>query len=279
MSDTQTQEAVIERDSEDLDALVDKIDDNAEDLIALLDALDATQGLAEELVPELTDVARDNREPLRELRMAFEREETLVLLQKVGNNSERLVELLDVLEVSVGLTEDLAPELVTVVRENRETVERLRTAFEKEETIVLLERFGENADALVELLELLDVTRGLANDLVPELTNVARNNREPIADLRMAVEGFTDARRERETPDMYELGRNMEGLVALTETAAQPEVVNSLDAGLSAFTDETKPKKLGPFGLLAALRDDDVQQSLGVLVEAARRMARANDER
>ena len=279
MSDTQTQEAVLERDSEDLDALVDKIDDNAEDLIALLDALDATQGLAEELVPELTDVARDNREPLRELRMAFEREETLVLLQKVGNNSERLVELLDVLEVSVGLTEDLTPELVTVVRENRATVERLRTAFEKEETVVLLERLGENADALIELLELLNVTRGLADDLVPEFTDVARNNREPIADLRMAVEGFTDARRERETPDMYELGRNVEGLVALTETAAQPEVVNSLDAGLSAFMDETKPKKLGPFGLLAALRDDDVQQSLGVLVEAARRMARANDER
>lgn len=279
MSDTQTQEAVTERDSEDLDALVGKIDDNAEDLIALLDALDATQGLAEELVPELTDVARDNREPIRELRVAFEREETLVLLQKVGHNSEQLVELLDVLEVSAGLTEDLVPELVTVVRENRATVERLRAAFEKEETIVLLERLGENADALVELLELLDVTRGLADDLVPELTDVARNNREPIADLRLAVEGFADARRERETPDMYELGRNVEGLVALTETAAQPEVVNSLDAGLSAFTDETKPKKLGLFGLLAALRDDDVQQSLGTLVEAARRMARANDDR
>ncbi|WP_423746819.1 DUF1641 domain-containing protein (plasmid) [Haladaptatus sp. SPP-AMP-3] len=277
MSDTQTQEAVTERDSEDLDALVDKIDDNAEDLIALLDALDATQGLAEELVPELTDVARDNREPIRELRVAFEREETLVLLQKVGHNSEQLVELLDVLEVSAGLTEDLVPELVTVVRENRATVERLRAAFEKEETIVLLERLGENADALVELLELLDVTRGLADDLVPELTDVARNNREPIADLRLAVEGFADARRERETPDMYELGRNVEGLVALTETAAQPEVVNSLDAGLSAFTDETKPKKLGLFGLIAALRDSDVQQALGTLVEAARRMARAND--
>ncbi|ODR81310.1 hypothetical protein BG842_22675 [Haladaptatus sp. W1] len=277
MSDTQTQEAVTERDSEDLDALVDKIDDNAEDLIALLDALDATQGLAEELVPELTDVARDNREPIRELRVAFEREETLVLLQKVGHNSEQLVELLDVLEVSAGLTEDLVPELVTVVRENRATVERLRAAFEKEETIILLERLGENADALVELLELLDVTRGLADDLVPELTDVARNNREPIADLRLAVEGFADARRERETPDMYELGRNVEGLVALTETAAQPEVVNSLDAGLSAFTDETKPKKLGFFGLLAALRDSDVQQALGTLVEAARRMGRAND--
>jgi uncharacterized protein YjgD (DUF1641 family) len=279
MSDTQSQDTPTERNSEDLEALVDKIKDNSEELIALLDALDATQGLAEELVPEITDVVRDNREPLRELRIAFEREETLVLLQKVGNNSEQLVELLDVLEVSVGLTEDLTPELVTIVRENRAVIERLRMAFEKEETIILLERLGENADALVELLELLNVTRGLADDLVPELTDIARANREPIADLRMTVEGFTDARRERETPDMYELGRNMEGLVALTETAAQPEVVNSLDAGLSAFTDDTKPKKLGLFGLLAALRDDDVQQSLGTLVEAARRMARANDDR
>jgi uncharacterized protein YjgD (DUF1641 family) len=278
MTDNQPQATIAQGDGEELDELVARVEANSDDLVELLDTLDATQGLAEDLVPELVEVTRENREPIEELRVAFEREETLVLLQKLGNNSEQLVELLDVLEVSAGLTEDLVPELVTVTRENREVVERLRTAYEKEETIVLLERLGDNADALVEMLDLLDATRGLAEELVPEAVEVTRDNRAAIEDLRMAVAGFADAREERETPDMYEMGRNLENLAALAETAAQPEVAGSLEAALSAFSDDEEPKKVGLFGLLGALRDDDVQRSLGRLVEAARRMSRANED-
>lgn len=278
MTDNQPQATIAQGDGEELDELVARVEANSDDLVELLDTLDATQGLAEDLVPELVEVTRENREPIEELRVAFEREETLVLLQKLGNNSEQLVELLDVLEVSAGLTEDLVPELVTVTRENREVVERLRMAYEKEETIVLLERLGDNADALVEMLDLLDATRGLAEELVPEAVEVTRDNRAAIEDLRMAVAGFADAREERETPDMYEMGRNLENLAALAETAAQPEVAGSLEAALSAFSDDEEPKKVGLFGLLGALRDDDVQRSLGRLVEAARRMSRANED-
>jgi uncharacterized protein YjgD (DUF1641 family) len=278
MSDNQPQATIAQDEGEDLDELVERIEANSDDLVELLDALDATQGLAEELVPELVEVTRENREPIEELRMSFEREETLVLLKKLGNNSEQLVELLDVLEVSAGLTEDLVPELVEVTRENREVVERLRMAYEKEETIVLLERLGENADAFVELLDLLDATRGLAEELVPEAVDVTRDNRDVIADLRMAVAGFADARADRETPDMYELGQNLENLMALTETAAQPEVAGSLEAALSAFSEDEEPEKLGLFGLLGALRDDDVQRSLGRLVAAARRMSQVHDD-
>ena len=271
MSDTQTQ-AATDVEERDLDELVAKIEANADDLAELLDLLDATQGLAEELVPELVEVTRENREPIEELRMAFEKEETLVLLQRVGESSEELVELLDLLEVSQGLVEDLLPELIVVARENRETVERLRYAFEKEETILLLERLGQNTDVLLEHVELLEVTKDLADDLVPEGIDLARENRKPIAELRMLVAGFADARAERETPDMYELGQNLENLVAVGETAAQPEIAEALQAGMTAFTDDTEPKKVGPLGLFSALRDSDVKRALGTLVEALRRM-------
>jgi uncharacterized protein YjgD (DUF1641 family) len=270
MSDTQTQATDVEE--RDLDELVAKIEANADDLAELLDLLEATQGLAEELVPELVEVTRENREPVEELRMAFEKEETLVLLQRVGESSEQLVELLDLLEVSQGLAEDLLPELIVVARENRATLERLRMSFEKEETIVLLEKLGDNADDLAELLDLLDATKGLAEELVPEGIDLARENREPIAELRMLVAGFADARADRETPDMYELGQNLENLVAVGETAAQPEIAEALQAGMTAFTDDTKPKKVGPLGLFSALRDSDVKRALGTLVEALRRM-------
>src|SRR6056297_1572364 len=100
MSDNQPQATIAQGDGEDLDELVERIEANSDDLVELLDALDATQGLAEELVPELVEVTRENREPIEELRMSFEREETLVLLKRLGENSEDLVELLDLLDAS-----------------------------------------------------------------------------------------------------------------------------------------------------------------------------------
>ena len=273
MSDTQSESTEPLPDDE-AELLRAQVDEHADELVQLLDLLEATEGLAEDLTPQLVEVARENRSDIEALRMAFEREETLVLLQKLGNNSETLIELLDVLDASSGLVEDLVPEVVTVMRENRADVERLRMAFEREETLVLLERVGERSEDLVDLLDLLEATKGLAEELVPELVDTARDTRGSIEDLRMAVEGFADARRERDREvDMYELGRNMENLAALGETLAQPEVSNSLNAGLSAFADE-QPKRLGFWGLVRAMRDPAVQESLGRLVEAARRMSR-----
>jgi uncharacterized protein YjgD (DUF1641 family) len=274
MSDTQTQ-AATEFEEADLDELTAKIEANSEELAELLDLLAVSQDLAEDLVPELVEVTRENREPIAELRLAFEREETLVLLRRLGESSEELVELLDLLEVSQGLVDDLLPELIVVVRENRETMERLRMAFEHEETILLLERLGQNTDILLEYVELLEVTKGLADDLVPEAIDVARDNREPIAELRMAAAGFADAQSEQEI-DMYRLGQSMANGMAMAQTLGDPAVSNRLQGALGALAEED-PEPVGILGLLGALFDSDVRRALGRLVEAARQLGQAKD--
>lgn len=274
MSDTQTQTAS-DFEEADLDELAAKIEANADELMELLDLLEASQGLAEELVPELVEVTRENREPIEELRLAFEREETLVLLRRLGESSEDLVELLDLLEVSQGLVDDLLPELIVVARENRETVERLRMAFEREETILLLERLGQNTDILLEHVELLEVTKGLADDLIPETVDVVRENREPIAELRMAAEGFADGQREQDL-DMYALGRGAANGMSMAQTLGDPELAGRLQGALDALAEED-PKPVGPFGLFVALFDSDVRRALGRLIKAARQLGRVED--
>ncbi|MFB6154408.1 MAG: DUF1641 domain-containing protein [Haloferacaceae archaeon] len=252
--------------------LLRTLGEDSEDLVELLRALEATQGLVEDLVPELVTVARENRETVERLRMAFEDEETVRLLEAVGDNKASIAQSLELLDASTDLADDLLPELITVARENRETVERMRMAFEREETLVLLERLGENTETLAQTLDLLDVTVDLADDLVPEVVVVARDNRSAIEDLRLAAEGFADAHRERDV-DMYEFGQSLANVVALTETLGDPDVAESLDATLGAFA-EDDPEPVGLFGLLGALRDAEVKRGLGRLVEALRRLGR-----
>jgi len=248
--------------------LASAIDENEAELAELLQLLGTAEELAADLAPELRETVQENREPIRDLRVALEREEALVLFQRVGREADTLVELLDVLAASKDLADDLVPELRAAIQENRETVERLRMAAEREETLVLLERLGENADTLAELLDLLDAAHDLAMDLAPELRHVAQDNRNVIRDLRMAAAGFADANADNDV-DMYELGRNANNMVALVQTLGDPQVTDAIDATMGGLA-EDDPEPIGLFGLLRALFDADVRRALGRLVAAAR---------
>jgi uncharacterized protein YjgD (DUF1641 family) len=250
------------------------VEENDAELAELLRLLLTAEDLAGDLTPELREAVHENREPLGELRLAFEREETLTLLTKVGNEADTLVELLDILAVSKDLTDDLVPELLVAVRENRETVERLRGSLEDEQTLILLERLGDNAETLTELLDLLDATHDLATELTPELQEVAQDNRDLIREFRMAVAGFSDVHGEQDV-DMYQLGRNAGNMVTTMETLGDPVVTDAVDATVEGFTQED-PKPVGFFGLIGALFDADVRRALGRLVAALRALGQAD---
>ncbi|KTG29005.1 DUF1641 domain-containing protein [Haloferax profundi] len=274
-SETQALDEIVDADS-DTDVLAQAIERNADELAELLELMVTAQDLAADLTPELRETVRENREPIRELRIAFEREETLRLFQKVGDEADTLVELLDVLAVSQRVADELVPGVLDAVRENRDVVERLRFALEREETIVLVERLGENMDTFVELVDLLDATTDLAEELVPGVLDATRENRHAIEDLRMAAAGFADGYAEHDV-DLYELGHNAANVVALTETLGDPQVTEALEATLDAFADDD-PKPIGLFGLLGALFDADVRRALGRLVAAARALGRVGRE-
>jgi uncharacterized protein YjgD (DUF1641 family) len=251
--------------------LLRTVEANADELRELIELVVVTKQLGEELTPEMREAATEAREPLADLRLALEREETLELLEAVGHNAEELAELVEFASATKGLAEDLSPELREAVTDAREPMAQLRVALEREETLVLIRKFGENTETFIELLDLLEASHGLLEDLVPELREVADQTRDPIADLRLVAAGFADAQGDVSV-EPYELGQSLGRAVSLGVTVGDPQVVETVDAGLSAFTEEESPKKVGLFGLLGALRDDDVQAGLGRLVEAIRRM-------
>lgn len=258
----------------EMDELVARVEANAGDLAELLDLLIATKQLGGDMAPELKTATAESRESLEELRLALEREETLVLLQAIGENAETLTELLELLDATKSLADDLAPEVKLVATEAREPLEELRLAFEGQETLVLLQKIGENTETFIELLDLLEATEGLLTDLTPELKAAAAQSRSSFEQLRLVAAGFGDAHADADV-DPYQIGQNLGNMLSLAERLGDPAVVNSLDAGLTAFTDETTSESVGVVGLAKAMRDDDVQRGLGQLVEMLRRIGQA----
>jgi len=286
----------------DLATLAARVEANADDLVALLDVLVAVRGLGEDLAPELRSAAAENREPLADLRVALEREETLVLLERVGENADALADLLDLLSVAQDLSADLVPELRAVAAENRGDLAALRVAFEREETLVLLRRLGENTDTFLDLLAVLEVTGDALADVVPEhdaelralqadVERVAAafdrettvdaavrlgENMDTVAGLTALLEGFGDGA-DRTRAEYYELGRRLGHAVDTAERVSDPALLETVEAGAGAFTDEDVDRRVGLFGLLSALRNDDVKRTLGTVVEAAERVGARRD--
>jgi uncharacterized protein YjgD (DUF1641 family) len=257
-------------DEAEVAALAATVEGNADELRELLEVVSALQATAEDLAPELRNAVRENREPLEAIRMALEREELIDLLRELGENAETLTELLALLEALEGLTTELTPELRRAVRENRDAIARLRTAVENEELLVLVERVGENADALAEALDLLAVTRGLATDLLPELQAATGELRPTVENLRLVTEGFVDATADHDV-EPYQLGRNLGNVTWFASEIGDPQFLELVDAGLSGFTDDD-PDEVGLLGLLGALRDRDVRRGLGRVVAFLRQV-------
>ena len=284
----------------DIQAVAARVDAHADDLIELLDLLSVVRGLGDDLVPELRTAVEENREPLADLRTALENEETMQLVERVGDNADALADLLDLVVVAQDLSTELVPELRTVAAENRGEIAELRMAFEREETLVLLRRLGDNTDTFLDLLATLEVTSDALADVAPEdeaAAEAARadvrrlatafdraesvetlvalgENMETLRGLLALLDGFGDAA-DRSTEEYYQLGTQLGQAADVVERASDPQVVETVDAGVSAFTDETNDRRVGLFGLLSAFRNDDVQRTIGTMIEATERAGRA----
>jgi hypothetical protein len=282
----------------DLETLAARVDENAADLLALLDLLEAVRGLSGDLTPELRRAAAETREPIAELRTALEHEETLRLVRRVGANADALADLLDLATVARDLSAELTPELRAVAADNRRELERLRLAFEREETLVLVRRLGNNTGTFLDLLATLEVASDAIAAVAPsddasaaaargDIERLAAafdrtqsvdalvslgENMDTVVGLLAFLEGFGDA--AARTPAEYRaLGERVGRAVDAAERVTDPAVLETVEAGASALADGPD-RRVGPLGLVAALRNDDVQRTLGAVVETAERVGR-----
>ncbi|MFC4247898.1 DUF1641 domain-containing protein [Natribaculum luteum] len=177
--------------------------------------------------------------------------EVAALIHRVG----LLNQLLDVTELaSEALDDRLVVDLAATSATLGEAVDGIAT----EETVRLADAVGANAD-----------------DLAAGLERVARleadGDLETLVGVANAASLLSAAMDDDIVMSVGELGSS---LGEIADTTADPDTVSGVTAlldgvGTAAATD-APPERLGPVGLLRALRDPDVQRGLGFLVAVAR---------
>src|SRR3972149_5083279 len=241
--------------------------------------------LLTDLAPALEKISKETHETVKELREKFERDETLTLLKKVGDNIPTFVELLNVMEAVKGLMTDAAPALGKITKETHETVKELREKFERDETLTLLKKVGDNIPTFVELLNVMEAVKGLMTDVSPAIGKISK---EVTPSINMLRESFE---KDEALQLLQKTGENINTFNKLLDFLGSFDRSGTLDFTLvNASTKEieymlkgmlrclskamqeiaSKPPQPGIRNLLSAIRNTEVQKGILLMTIFAR---------
>ncbi|KJJ83561.1 protein containing DUF1641 [Candidatus Omnitrophus magneticus] len=136
--------------------LIKKVGDNIPVFIELLDLMKYFKGMIEDVAPAADKIPHEIGNTINELRLRYERDETLTLIKKVGDHIPTFIEMLDLMSAFKGMVEDVMPTTDKIVHELTPTINMLRETFEKDELLELLKRTGDNMGAFNKLLDFLE---------------------------------------------------------------------------------------------------------------------------
>ncbi|MBF0519701.1 MAG: DUF1641 domain-containing protein [Nitrospirae bacterium] len=114
------------------------------------------EGLVTDMVPAMEKITREIGETINDLRYRYERDETLELIKKVGDNIPTFIQMLDAMKAFKGFFEDIMPAVGTIIKEVTPAINSLRLLFERDETLELLLKTGENVPVFNKLLDFLN---------------------------------------------------------------------------------------------------------------------------
>ena len=255
--------------------------------------LSLVEDLLTDLAPALGKITKETHETINELREKFERDETLELIKKVGDNIPTFVELLNVMEAVKGLMTDAAPAIGKITKETHETVKELREKFERDETLTLLKKVGDNIPTFVELLNVMEAVKGLMTDVSPAIGKISKEVTPSINMLRESLE------KDEALELLQKTGENIgtfnklldflnnfekEGKLDFTLEKASAKEMDYMMIGLQKTLLLTvkqyaeMPPKPGIKNLLSAMKDPDVQKGILFMTAMAKNLSRCLTE-
>ncbi|HLC16433.1 MAG TPA: DUF1641 domain-containing protein, partial [Thermodesulfovibrionia bacterium] len=267
--------------------LLKKVGDNIPTFVELLSTMDAVKGMMTDMMPAVNNITHEVSSTVNDLRQRFERDETITLLKKVGDNIPTFVELLSTMDAVKGMMTDMMPAVNNITHEVSGTVNDLRQRFERDETVMILKHMGDNIPVFEELLSFIKPVSGMVYDLLPAVDKITKELSPTINMLREALE------KEETLVIMKQMGENLPTFVKLMAFLSTFEKTGHLDLTLEqALTRETemlmtgllkcvkktmhdiedKPLEAGTWKLLSSIFDDDVQKGLMMMVSLARNM-------
>ncbi|MCG6553767.1 MAG: DUF1641 domain-containing protein [Candidatus Magnetominusculus sp. LBB02] len=113
------------------------------------------EGFVGDVMPGMEKAMKEINSTLNDLRIKFERDETLQLMRNIGDNIPTFVELLKLMKIFKGFADDLAPTPDKVMHELTPAINAFRYAYEKDETMELLLKTGDSIPIFIKLLDFL----------------------------------------------------------------------------------------------------------------------------
>jgi uncharacterized protein YjgD (DUF1641 family) len=113
------------------------------------------ENFACDVMPGMEKMMKEINSTLNDLRIRFERDETLQLLKSIGDNIPTFVELLKIMQAFKGFADDVLPNSDKVMKEVTPTINALRYAYEKDETLELLVKTGDSIPIFIKLIDFL----------------------------------------------------------------------------------------------------------------------------
>jgi uncharacterized protein YjgD (DUF1641 family) len=192
--------------------------------------MEAGKVFMDEAVPKFKELSEELNPLLIELRKNLDRDETILLLTKLTQNIDSLLQLLNLMEAGKVFMDEAVPKFKELSEELAPKINRLRELLDDDETWKLLEYTLVLKKPLTKLVE------------------------------SMVVDGEGKINTE-------EMERTFEVLAELTAILKQPAFQKMMSGVVEGFRklDEEEIKKVSAFGMFSAMRDEDVQRGMGAI--------------
>jgi uncharacterized protein YjgD (DUF1641 family) len=152
------------------------------------------ENLLSDFTPALEKISKDLQPTIRDLRERYERDETLDLIKKVGDNIPTFLQLLDMMKIAKGMMEDMMPAVDKITHDAQPVIKDMRERFERDETLDLIKKVGDDIPIFLILLDLLGkkemdyLVRGIDKCAITAMQDIVSNPVKPgIKNLIAAV--------------------------------------------------------------------------------------------
>jgi uncharacterized protein YjgD (DUF1641 family) len=227
--------------------------------------LETTLDLMEQLLPKLKELTEEVAPTVNSMRAKLDRDEIILLLEKVVGNIDTFLRMLEMLEVTKELTNQMTPMISRLSEEIMPAINRIRVNIDREETLILVEKLTENIEPAVRLMDLTQKYRqdGTLDAFIELLSRPAMGN---------MIHTFASLSDE----EIEGVAKSAIVMTNLLTKLSQPKVVCMLDSALEAIiaTNLDSPRAVGTFGLISATRDEDVKKTTGILVDFLKNFSR-----
>jgi hypothetical protein len=256
------------------------------DLAGLLETL---EDLTKELGPRLKKITEEISPTLGEIKANLDKDETLLLAERLTANTNALLDLVGLLEATRDLAGGMEPRLKLMMAELSPFLNRVKAGVDKDETFLLIEKLAANTGTFIDMLSMLEALRDLVGEFGTKKDGLMADLAPKIRMIRMYMDddefwGLMGHMfvLKKEFAKLFEnlvvedekgntsapLVETSVGMLREAMVVADSPVFRNMITSTAKAISTTKPDDVKPvtvLGMLSAIRDKDVQKATGFL--------------